>query len=111
MSGTILSGSSIQQGYSWRGQETDEEVSFKAPMVGYDAIETLGLEIIQGRAFSREFNDDPTKIILNESAVRMMQLEDPIGKTISKDVYQAREGREVIGVVKDFHYGSLHSPY
>lgn len=108
MAGDILSGASIQKGYSWRGQEADEAISFKAPMVGYGTIETLGMELIKGRSFSKEYQDDPSKIILNESAVKMMGLENPIGKRISKDVYQAREEREVIGVVKDFHYGSLH---
>ncbi|MEM6801613.1 MAG: ABC transporter permease, partial [Bacteroidota bacterium] len=79
MSGSILSGSSLQKGYSWRGNEKDEEISFQAPMIGYGAMEILEMEIVEGRSFSKDFGDDPNKIILNESAAKMMGLDQPIG--------------------------------
>lgn len=102
---SILNGTDSQSGYSWSGQEGEKEYLFQAPMVGYDALETLDMELVAGRTFSREYNDDESKIILNESAVRMMGLENPVGYVIDKG---ASGTREVIGVVKDFHYGSIH---
>lgn len=104
MAGDILSGNNDQGGYSWRGQESDEKWIFKSPQIGFDVIETLGMEIVAGRSFSREHGDDDSKAIFNESAIKMMQLEDPIGKMID----HAGGKEEIIGVVADFHYGSLH---
>jgi putative ABC transport system permease protein len=64
----------------------------------------FGLQIVEGRNF--DFNrksDDTWKFILNEEAVKQLKIEDPIGHTYA-------DGRiEVIGVVKDFHFNSLHS--
>jgi ABC-type transport system, involved in lipoprotein release, permease component len=59
----------------------------------------------EGRTFSEEFGADSTKIIFNEAAIRVMGLKDPIGKTIRLwDQYDM----QIIGVVKDFHFQSLH---
>ena len=104
MLGSILDASNQQGGYSWRGQESDKDYIFKSPTIGYDVIETLGIEMAEGRSFSKDFNDDHSKIILNESAIKMMELEDPIGKIIK----HGEEEEQIIGVVKDFQYGSIH---
>ena len=76
-----------------------------------DYLETLGMELVAGRNFSREFPNDTTKILINESAARQLGFDDPINQFMSTyggsqenpttDVFQ------VIGVVKDFHYRSL----
>ncbi len=79
-------------------------------MGGYfDYFKTLGVQVLEGRDFSAGHPaDTATAIILNESAVRSFGWKDnPIGKKIRVD--QIKEG-EVIGVVKDFHYKSLHDP-
>ena len=107
MSGDFLSADDSNSGFSWiEGTEDDENHLFKSPKVGYDFIETLGLEILEGRSFSRDFNDGIGSIILNEAAVEYMGLENPIGTKIgwSEDLTM-----EVIGVVKNFQYGSLHN--
>ena len=105
----ILSGVDSQGGYSWGEDESEKDHIFQSPMVGYNMIETLGMELIAGRSFSRSHNDDFNKIILNESAVAMMGLENPVGTFINKaggdDEIMVRQ---VIGVVKDFQYGSIH---
>lgn len=107
MARNILVASDLDAGYSWSGEESNREWGFDAPFVGYDVVETLGMKIVEGRSFSEEFNDDASKIIINEAARKMMQLEDPIGKTLK---YGMDAERQVIGVVSDFHYGSLHRP-
>ena len=105
MHDNILSGSADNAGLSWSGDESERDWVFKAPQVGYDVIETLGMKILMGRSFSRDHQDDHSKIIINESALQMMALEDPIGKRVQ---FGHEEYREIIGVVSDFHYGSLH---
>jgi putative ABC transport system permease protein len=104
MSGNILNDIYGQSGVSWSGQETEKDYIFQSPIVGYDFIETLGIELIEGRSFSRDYNDDYSKIILNEAAVQLMELESPVGKTI-----QMNGESQIIGVVENFHYGSLHN--
>lgn len=79
--------------------------------IDYDYMQTLGMEIDRGRSFSKDFPSDSTAAILNESAVRQMGLENPIGSYIS--TYDGRQDSlftisyKVIGVVKDFHFESL----
>ncbi|MFK7844146.1 MAG: ABC transporter permease [Rhodothermales bacterium] len=105
MARSILSGFDNQSSYSWSGDESEREILFKSPQIGYDAIETLGMNILQGRSFSRAHGDDHTKIVINESALQLMQLNEPVGTLLR---YGDNQFREIIGVVSDFHYGSLH---
>lgn len=104
MSGNILDQIPGTSGVSWRGLETDRGYIFQSPLVGYDFLETLDINLAEGRSFSRAYNDDYSKIILNEAAVKMMGLKNPVGKTIDLN-----GGSQIIGVVRDFHYGSLHN--
>ncbi|MGD8534882.1 MAG: ABC transporter permease [Candidatus Aminicenantes bacterium] len=89
----------------WDGKPPDETVSMHWDYVGYDYFATFGMEITQGRAFSREHPTDPTEAyIVNEEAVNMMGMESPVGKRLS--VFR-NEGR-IIGVVKNFHFQPLY---
>lgn len=71
----------------------------------YDFLETLKLEMAKGRFFSKEFSTDTQAVILNERAVKVLGWEDPIGKQIGS--YGVGK-LSVIGVIKDYHYESLH---
>ena len=73
--------------------------------IDYDYIPTLGMKIVRGRNFSRDFGSDSTGVILNESAVRDLGWShiDPIGKTIVGSEHEFK----VVGVVADFNYVSL----
>ncbi|MEM7108206.1 MAG: ABC transporter permease [Bacteroidota bacterium] len=104
MSGNILDKIVKQSDVSWRDQDSDRYFLFQSPVVGYDYLKTLGIELVAGRTFSKEHNDDYSKVILNAAAVKHMELENPIGRIIKMN-----GGSEIIGVVKDFHYGSLHN--
>lgn len=70
--------------------------------VNYDMLETLGIEIKLGRSFSRDLDHgaDTMKWIFNEAATEAMGESNIVGEVISD--------REVIGVVKNFHFQSLH---
>ncbi|MCP4727144.1 MAG: hypothetical protein GY863_19055, partial [bacterium] len=73
--------------------------------VDYDYVKTFGMDIVTGRDFSREFSTDGQNYLINEAALRMTELEDPIGKMFS---IWSREGK-IIGIIKDFHGQSLHN--
>ncbi|WP_088125073.1 ABC transporter permease [Roseivirga misakiensis] len=106
MAGDFLWGEDSGSGYSWDPSSKDDDNHlFKSPKIGYNIIETLGIEVIEGRSFSKEFMDDKTKVIINESAVKLMGIKEPIGTILD---YGSGGTREIIGVVKDFQYGSMH---
>ena len=78
--------------------------------VDFDYIPTYEMEIIEGRAFSKEFSTDSSAVILNESAAAIFGIsENPIGQEIG--TFGDNDGEfvtwKVVGVVKDFHYNSL----
>ncbi|WP_337043936.1 ABC transporter permease [Emticicia sp. 17c] len=74
--------------------------------IDYDYIRTLGMKIVQGRAFSKEFSTDSSGVIINESAVRELGWKglNPIGRTI---VRSGQHEFKVLGVVQDFNYASV----
>ena len=73
----------------------------------HDFIPTLGMEIIKGRNFSKEFIADPeNSIIINETAAKKLGWQNPIGKTIKSG--HNMTSRRIIGVIRDFHLTSLH---
>ncbi len=83
--------------------DKDKRVSLEALSVDYDFIETMEIEIAQGRSFSREFGGDiHVNVILNEAAVKELSITDPIGKDLS--------GMNIIGVVKGFNIHPVNSP-
>ena len=94
-------------GLEWPGKNPDDRILFENLRVNYDALETMGVEMVEGRMFSREYGTDSTKIIFNEAAIKVMGLEDPIGTQIN---LWGRYDLEIVGVVKDFHFQSLHEP-
>jgi putative ABC transport system permease protein len=75
----------------------------------YDYMETLQLEMAEGRFFSRDFGTDTAGLILNERAVSVYNIENPIGRRFTVNLGRTISGT-VIGVVKDFHFRSLHEP-
>ncbi|MBL7698983.1 MAG: ABC transporter permease [Chitinophagaceae bacterium] len=93
-------------GLDWPGKSPDALIDFAIRDVDYDFIETLGMKMVDGRSFSREFGADDKKLILNETAIKMMGLKNPVGTRVKL----WGEDRTIIGVVKDFHISSLHEP-
>jgi putative ABC transport system permease protein len=78
--------------------------------VDYDYLQTIGLEIVKGRGFSKEFITDSKATIINEAATRYFGWDDPIGKNIGVPREEQIAVYNVIGVVKDFNYESVHAP-
>jgi ABC-type antimicrobial peptide transport system permease subunit len=90
----------------WPGREPNQQYYFEGMNVGYDFVETMGMEMAQGRSFSRNFGSDSTSLLFNETAVRTMGLKNPIGQTVK----WFGQKMQIVGVVKDFHFESLHQP-
>ena len=76
--------------------------------VDYEYLESIGMEIIKGRNFSRDFGADSTAIILNETAVKLTGYKNPIGKKVySSNSDGSSTPSTIIGIVKNFNYESL----
>ncbi len=87
----------------WEGNTDDDKIVVNITSVDYDYFKTLNMKIVQGRNFSKAFPADLSEaVIVNEEAVRQMGMVFPIGKRLW--------GKRIIGVVKDYHYKSLHEP-
>jgi len=97
------------------GFPPDKPQTMEILNVNENFFSTLGMEIIAGRNFSKEFSTDVRDaVIINETAVRTFGWDDPIGKQFIFRPIPPGEGETnyttVIGVVKDFHIHSLHQP-
>lgn len=93
-------------GLKWDNQAEGQNINFGFDMVGYDLDKVMGIKMLKGRFLSREFSTDATKgIVINEAAVKEMNLINPIGSIIRN---LGGQTFEIIGVMKDFHTESLH---
>jgi putative ABC transport system permease protein len=100
----IIGINSSTYGLSWEGKKEGELIFFVDAGVDYDMIETLGIEMQSGRSFSRDFGADSSAIIFNEAAIDVMGLKAPIGKVVNL----WGKNRQIVGVVKNFNFESLH---
>ncbi len=76
----------------------------------YDFAKTMKLQLAEGRFFSREYPTDSLALVLNESAVKLMDIKDPVGKRliIPGRTPEQNVSYSIVGVLKDFHFESLH---
>lgn len=93
-------------GVGWEGKEVGQQVSFWENRGDATSVKILGLELVAGRDFTNELSSEQNSVIFNETAIRMMGLENPVGKTVEH--YTGK--KEIIGIVKDFTTESLHNP-
>ena len=93
-------------GIEWPGKTEHDLINFAIRSVDYDLIETLGIPLAGGRSFSRAFGAEDSKVLFNETAIRAMGLNDPVGKSVRL----WGEEKTIIGVLRDFHITSLHEP-
>ncbi len=91
---------------NWPGKLPGQDVFFSFIAGSQEIVETMGLTLAEGRAFMPGQYADTGAFILNEEAVRRMGLEHPVGQILET---HGESGR-IVGVVKDFHFESLHSP-
>lgn len=89
---------------SWPGKQPQDKVEMEVNSVDFDYLKTFDMKMTQGRFFSQDFATDANDaVILNETAVKVLGLQSPLGQHI-----QYRGNRQIIGVIKDFNFYSLH---
>lgn len=96
-------------GFNWEGKDPDLDADFATFWVTHEYGETVGFEMADGRNFSRDFPTDSAAILINEAAVKFMNLEAPVGKTMRWE--HGRTGNyKIIGVLKDMIAASPFEP-
>jgi putative ABC transport system permease protein len=111
---TAMPGQQNFFGISYQEMGSKEQVTGRGIFVDDDYAKVLGLELKEGRFFSRDFSTDSLSVLLNEKAVSELKLKNPVGArlTTPEAFLNAPDGSPyaytVIGVVKDFHFQSLH---
>ena len=94
-------------GFTWPGSKPgDDKIDFLRFASDADFVKTMGVQLLEGRDIDiRNYPGDSTSVLLNETAVKMMNLKNPVGTTV-KEI----DGKDwhVVGVIKDFVF---ESPY
>lgn len=93
------------QDYFKLGQRDASETYLYAMSVGNDYLSTLGVELVAGRFFSKEFGTDSSNVLINETTARKLAVNGE--EVIGKKIYYEDQEFEVVGVVKDFNFSSL----
>jgi putative ABC transport system permease protein len=102
---------------TWEGAGENETIELIFNRVDYDFLDTYEIALVKGRNFSREYSSDIVdeereniagSVLLNEEAVRSIGWVNPIGKKVVQMFGEEHYNFNVIGVVKDFHFKSLH---
>ncbi|MFC1897984.1 ABC transporter permease [Candidatus Cloacimonadota bacterium] len=90
----------------WEGKTDDENILFNFFLVEKDFLTVFDMELVAGENFSKDHESgEPVPYIVNEAAVKLMQLENPIGKRFT--MYDDQNAGEIIGVVKNYHFQRL----
>lgn len=95
-------------GFTWPGStEADKKIDFSIFSADEDFARTMDAKVVQGRGIDvNTYKTDSTACLLNESAVKIMRLKNPIGQIIRG----GRDSLHVVGVIKDFILGTPYEP-
>lgn len=95
-------------GYSWEGSTPeDQKLDFIRFSSDADFMKVIGTQLVDGRDIDiYQFASDSTAILLNETAVRKMRLENPVGQIVS----DGEDNYTVVGVIEDFIFESPYDP-
>jgi len=92
-------------GFIWAGEKKGNDVPFYILSCDADYAKTFQLELKKGRFFSSEFSTDSFAVVINENAAEIMGFKDPTGEILSTPWGSKLN---IIGVVKNFHFKSMH---
>jgi putative ABC transport system permease protein len=88
---------------NWEGGEQDDKVNYRPNSVSYDFVKNMGIAVLTGRDFSRDYPGDLGKsCLINETAAKTFGWDNPIGKRINNNEWT------VVGVMKDYVYKDIH---
>jgi putative ABC transport system permease protein len=94
-------------GVQWEGKNQEERILFSNLTVDADFIQTMKMQIIEGRAFDRSLITDTSNYIVNEKAAEKFNFKNGI---VGQDLTMGDKKGKIVGVVRDFNFGSLHNP-
>jgi len=103
ISSSLVGNPSSTYGMNWEGKDPQANINFEVMRADVNLIETLNIELADGRSFSDKFSDENSKLIVNQAAIDVMGLKNPIGQIVSYNGQQ----KQIVGVVKNFHFQSL----
>jgi hypothetical protein len=90
--------------WTWEGKGPHEDIEMRVEMVDDDYLETFGMQIVEGRNFSKEYSTDvDDAVIVNQKTVNVMGLKSATGSRLN----HWDKNYKIIGVVKDYHLRSL----
>lgn len=102
---------SNRSGYTWEGKPDGFQEDFAWTEVSPEYASTINLKIVQGRDFSREMASDSLGILINETAVKYMGVQNPVGMIIrDEDDEDPAPPMKIIGVVNDMISRSPYEP-
>ena len=101
----IYLSSSTSGGFRWEGKDPESSILFQLLLVGHDFFQTFDMEMDRSRAFDQRLSSDTSNIVVNQVTAEAMALEDPLNYPVN---FWGREG-QVVGIVKNFHFASLHT--
>jgi putative ABC transport system permease protein len=92
-------------GADWEGKDPEKNVLVGTNTIDYDYLETMKMELVSGRDFSRDYTSDMARdttgnFLINEEVARIMDIGDPVGKSFR---FMGLNGK-IIGVLKNFHF-------
>ncbi len=98
-------------GADWEGKDPEKRVLIGTNAVDYDYLETMKMKLSSGRNFSREYGSDLVRdttgnFLVNEEVVKIMGVEDAVGKSFNFMGFQGR----IVGVMKNFHFKGADQP-
>ncbi len=111
-SSPVTASQSNTGGLNWKGKDLDFMDDFAVVRISEDYAETVGLEFIDGRSFSKDYASDSSGLIINEAAVKYMGLKNPVGQTIEwgDEFPEGTRKFTVLGVIKNMVMNSPFEP-
>jgi len=91
-------------GVQWVGKDPKADIYFTQISAGYDLTATMKLKLLAGRDYSRDFATDTAGYLINEAALKRIGYANPIGQPLT---FWGKKGT-IIGLLKDFHFASIH---
>ncbi|MBL7862489.1 MAG: ABC transporter permease [Cyclobacteriaceae bacterium] len=93
-------------GLEWEGKDPETEILFTNIDVDYEFIQTMKMEMVEGRPFDRTIISDSVSYIVNQQAAEKFGFQTG---TANQDLTMWDRKGKIVGVVKDFNFGSLHA--
>jgi putative ABC transport system permease protein len=94
---------------AWRKGGTEQDYLLTQSRVDFDHLTTMNYTMVEGRFFSRDFLSDSSAVILNETAMKLMNIESYENQTMLSYNYETPRPMKIIGVVKDFNFETLRN--